>query len=222
MAIYILMKSCSLCKSFLPSSDFYFQKRWVKNDGFPAQVSRASSHCKSCVKSKVKNYRDSLDPEERNRQKLNNNNYNRERRKTPEYKAKQADYYEKTKERQQKYQKEYYERIGRQRKGFSPRQPARKLTYEDYVRRQRDNTLKSKYGITIDDYERMFESQNGVCLICGKPPTGNTTTKMLAVDHCHKTGLVRGLLCHKHNSAIGLLDDDIELVRAALRYLEKF
>jgi hypothetical protein len=48
-----------------------------------------------------------------------------------------------------------------------------------------------RYEITLDDYERMLEEQNGVCKICGNPPLEHE----LAVDHDHETGYVRGLLC---------------------------
>jgi len=65
----------------------------------------------------------------------------------------------------------------------------------------------------------MLADQNGVCAICRLPPTGRR--KYLTVDHCHLTGRIRGLLHVKCNSAIGNLNDDPELLRSALDYLER-
>lgn len=63
----------------------------------------------------------------------------------------------------------------------------------------------------------MLAAQGGGCAICGKQcPTG----RALAVDHDHDTGEIRGLLCYKHNTALGLLDS-IELLTAAISYLRK-
>lgn len=87
----------------------------------------------------------------------------------------------------------------------------------------KDSDLKKKFGITLQTYQEMLVSQNGVCAICcgintvvdrrtGKP-------RMLAVDHCHTTGKVRKLLCQHCNQAIGLFKDDPKLLLAAASYL---
>ena len=69
----------------------------------------------------------------------------------------------------------------------------------------------------------MLADQNGVCAICGKDEPnehGRTGKKFrLAVDHCHDTGVVRGLLCQKCNRASGLLKDDLTLLQKAMEYL---
>lgn len=72
-----------------------------------------------------------------------------------------------------------------------------------------------RYGITLEDYEAMLERQDGGCAICGRPPQG----KRLSVDHNHSNGRVRGLLCVRCNSAVGLLDDDPTWSRRAEAYL---
>lgn len=82
----------------------------------------------------------------------------------------------------------------------------------------RDEKLKRAYGISGTDYERILEKQGGVCAICGSAPH----KKRLAVDHCHKTGAVRGLLCSICNVAVGLLKDDPELIENALNYLRSW
>ena len=93
-------------------------------------------------------------------------------------------------------------------------------------RKARNSDLKKAYGITLDEYEQMLTDQNGKCAICGgdEPAVNPTTQKPrnLAVDHCHKTGKVRGLLCTKCNSIIGHADDDGEILKKAIRYLETF
>jgi hypothetical protein len=70
-----------------------------------------------------------------------------------------------------------------------------------------------KYKLTQDDYVRMIADQQGCCAICHSEPS------MLVVDHDHATGVVRGLLCRNCNLGIGLLRDDIDLLRSAVQYL---
>jgi hypothetical protein len=81
----------------------------------------------------------------------------------------------------------------------------------------RRSHLKRKYGISLEQYEAMLVSQGGGCGICGRTPSGRIS---LHVDHDHRTGRVRGLLCFKHNNALGDFDDSPYLLRAALRYVE--
>ena len=77
------------------------------------------------------------------------------------------------------------------------------------TKHSRGQRLKAKFGITELEYNTMLEAQNGVCAICGQSETrikfGRPT--MLAVDHNHKTGKVRQLICSKCNMAIGLIDE---------------
>ena len=83
--------------------------------------------------------------------------------------------------------------------------------------------LRRNYGITIADYNRMLDAQNGCCDVCGKTEKTEIAgrTLSLAVDHDHATGVVRGLLCSNCNTAIGLLGDDPALLDAAKAYLAK-
>jgi hypothetical protein len=76
-----------------------------------------------------------------------------------------------------------------------------------------------RYGISPDEYNRLFESQNGRCAICGKPQS--ELKKALHVDHNHDSGEIRGLLCFTCNAGIGFFHDDIEVLRAAVLYLNK-
>lgn len=88
----------------------------------------------------------------------------------------------------------------------------------------RDANLRREFGITLDEYERLATAQNDLCAICGEPETyrhqKDGRTKRLAVDHDHETGIVRALLCHACNVAIGYLDEDSALLRRAADYLD--
>ena len=89
-----------------------------------------------------------------------------------------------------------------------------------YYEMERRSKFKRQYGITVEDYDRMLEAQEGGCAVCGvKEPGGRT--KYFAVDHCHGTGRVRGLLCTKCNRGLGLFNDDTARLLAAANYLER-
>jgi hypothetical protein len=82
--------------------------------------------------------------------------------------------------------------------------------------------LRKAYGITVEEYDGLLEKQDHRCGICGEPESTARAgkTMSLAVDHCHGSGRVRGLLCNNCNRAVGLLKDDAELLRKAIVYLE--
>lgn len=81
----------------------------------------------------------------------------------------------------------------------------------------RNKQLIRKYGITLEDYEVLLKNQGGVCGICGKPPKPD---RALDVDHDHKTGKVRGLLCHNCNYRV-LGRTTLEKFRLVVNYLER-
>jgi hypothetical protein len=84
----------------------------------------------------------------------------------------------------------------------------------------RDRKLRQTYGITLQDYEVRYLQQKGMCGLCGNthPNTGRHSS--LCVDHDHKTGRIRGLLCHRCNRALGLLGDGAVILRRALNWVE--
>ena len=90
---------------------------------------------------------------------------------------------------------------------------------EAYLRSTASSGLKIKYGIDLNQYEKLFEEQNGKCKICGTKKPGRKGVKRFAVDHCHKTKKVRGLLCMACNTAIGLLNENPILFDKAKHYL---
>lgn len=83
----------------------------------------------------------------------------------------------------------------------------------------KESYLKRKYNISLGEYERMLTFQNGLCAICLQPEHIRLS---LAVDHCHKTGRVRRLLCNKCNSLLGMVNDSPDLLRKAAAYIEEF
>jgi hypothetical protein len=85
---------------------------------------------------------------------------------------------------------------------------------------QRNKYYIKHYGISLETYNKIFETQSGSCAICGKPQ--NHFRRRLAVDHDHKTKQVRGLLCSYCNRAIGGFDDNISLLEKATEYLKKY
>lgn len=91
--------------------------------------------------------------------------------------------------------------------------------------RSRNRRLLRLFGISSKEYDDLLKEQNNVCAICGKPESiVHRKTKevmRLSVDHCHSTGKIRGLLCAKCNMVIGSFNDDIELFRKSIKYLEK-
>ncbi len=121
------------------------------------------------------------------------NKYYRDKAKqNPEiYKKRNANYKE--------YRKNYYNK------------PENKLKYKN-------QTLKNTFGISLDEFNKLLEKQNGVCAICFKPES-TKRNKTLAVDHDHKTGKIRGLLCSHCNRGLGLLKDSPEIIMEAIKYL---
>lgn len=79
-----------------------------------------------------------------------------------------------------------------------------------------------KFGITHAEYAELYKRQNGLCAICFMPETAtrNGKVKSLAVDHCHESGNIRGLLCSDCNTGIGKLKEDKSILLAAIRYLD--
>lgn len=79
----------------------------------------------------------------------------------------------------------------------------------------------NKYGMTEADYDIILEQQGGLCAICGTDEAYYTRAyDHFHTDHCHLTGVVRGLLCNTCNRALGLLHDDPHILEVALAYLQ--
>ncbi len=97
------------------------------------------------------------------------------------------------------------------------RRPGYAYCKECHSNRERIRRIKKWFNLTPEDYDKILAHQGGVCFICKQPPKEN---RRLAVDHDHKTGLVRGLLCSFCNRAIAVFRDDFERLRNASSFLE--
>jgi hypothetical protein len=84
---------------------------------------------------------------------------------------------------------------------------------------QRKSKLKSKYGLSPEEYDTKLVNQNHKCAICGLDEVENK--KKLAVDHVHATGKVRDLLCINCNTGLGMFKENIENLASAIKYLNK-
>ena len=89
--------------------------------------------------------------------------------------------------------------------------------YKNNPDTNKDLKLRRAYGISLEDYNIILKQQNSVCAICENVCVSG---RMLSVDHSHKTGKVRGLLCINCNRAIGNLKDDLKLLNRMKKYLK--
>lgn len=123
------------------------------------------------------------------------------------------EYREKNKERALIYRKKYYQEnkekcaVSSKKYYLAHKKQSAKHT--------RINNLK-KYGLTLKQYDEIFEKQDGNCIICGLPEI----MRRLSVDHDHKTGKIRALLCERCNLLLGRVESNPELVIKMLEYLE--
>ena len=116
--------------------------------------------------------------------------------------------------------------------GFYCRDCARQMTRKSWERRmsdpdkraewtakERNRHLKRKFGLSSEAYDLLLASQGGGCAICGA--TECSSGAALAVDHCHRTGKVRGILCRDCNTTLGKFNDDRNRFLKAIDYLDR-
>lgn len=89
-----------------------------------------------------------------------------------------------------------------------------KKNIEKVKKNNRAALLKRHYGMSLEDYNKMYTTQKGVCKICSEHD------EKLVVDHCHKTGKIRGLLCNSCNLGLGAFRDSVKSLKNAIKYLE--
>ncbi|WP_084206625.1 endonuclease VII domain-containing protein [Segniliparus rugosus] len=98
----------------------------------------------------------------------------------------------------------------------------RRTNAERSLRADHNKHLKKKYGLTIEQYEEMVAVRGNKCDICGRTPIEVGDSRRLSVDHCHKTGRIRGLLCRWCNTAIGQLQDSVQVMENAIKYMKEW
>lgn len=159
-----------------------------------AKAGGLTSFCGDCIKTRVKKYR--------------------------------RDNLAKVRAQQKERHKENPEPARQRASTWHMRNHARHIAYMAVRRKNNPRAIKSQrlkaaFGITLEQYEEMLESQGGVCAICYRPPEANSRSKkQLAVDHCHKTGAIRGLLCANCNNALGLFKDSHLILFSEQYYLQ--
>jgi len=197
-------KVCSVCRIYKQDSDFYKDNQ--KKDGL-------TYRCKLCCAVDAKKYRTD------NREKVNS--------KTNEYKRNNADKIrisnkiyrenniEKERKRTMKHRKENIEKYNAYANEYRASHPVEIRAYR----------LKKDFGMSVNEYEQMLEKQGGVCAICKQAETRiHCITKKVirfCVDHDHKTGKIRGLLCTRCNLMIGHVNDNAPLLREAADYIDR-
>lgn len=100
----------------------------------------------------------------------------------------------------------------------TPKKSKIKKKLNDKYESQREYYLKNTFGISLEEYNDLYTKQRGCCWICeiSQLESGKT----LHIDHNHKTGKIRGLLCSNHNTGLGMFNDNIELLENAIEYLK--
>jgi len=137
-------------------------------------------------------------------------------RNTPEAKQKRHDYYQENKEELERKRKIYY---ATNRDKILQRERDKNLA-NPYKRRE--SRIKAKFDISLEEYNALLEKQHGVCAICGLGESSRDRkgkVRPLMVDHDHKTGKVRGLLCSKCNIGLGQFKDNPTVIKIALEYI---
>jgi hypothetical protein len=106
------------------------------------------------------------------------------------------------------------------RKEMNRKQDAKRWSEkrEILIAQRRRAHLRREFGITIEHFEELFQKQGGVCMICKQ----NSQEKQLAVDHDHKTGKIRSLLCENCNRGLGMFSEDISRLKNAIEYLNAY
>lgn len=95
----------------------------------------------------------------------------------------------------------------------------RYATNEEYRHKQKNSVLKKKYNLSIKEVELKIKKQKGKCTICGKRLDFKNSDAH--VDHDHKTGKIRDVLCRKCNFALGQVNDDIDYMNQLILYVKK-
>lgn len=127
---------------------------------------------------------------------------------TDEYRERHAEYSRTHRARNKEQNRERMKRWQNKNKG-------------KWLRIRKNADLWKNYGITIGLRDLLFRQQGYKCAICGSMESGRKGADF-AVDHCHLTDQIRGILCHPCNAMLGYAKDNLETLRAAIKYIERF
>ena len=120
--------------------------------------------------------------------------------------------------------REWRARNPERRKVIAALSLAKAMSKPGWRKAEWDRTLRKQYGINGATYDRMMQEQDGKCYLCGQPETmtQNGRVVQLCVDHNHKTGQVRRLLCHACNFLVGRVETSPALHEKAMAYIRQF
>lgn len=199
--IGLLMKTCCTCKETKPLDQFY--KNSGAKDGYQAR-------CKKCGKEDQRK-RYTANPGKLRDYERKRYVANPERKK-----ANSGKRYAANTEAAKKYGCDW-----RQANPERTKETARRygIIYRElHSEQMREGKIKQLYSITADEYFSRLMEQGGKCAIC-RSDTPGRGNKHFSIDHCHKTGNVRGLLCDRCNRGLGMLREDVTILEAAVSYL---
>ena len=201
----IVAKRCSKCGEEKPATSFRKDKRY--RDGL-------YSYCRECALRECTLWRE-RNPEQAKAIYLRRYARNRETIRAA-VKARFERLSEEEKDRVRMRSREWYRQ---HREQVSDNSQAR---YRANPLPWRESKLANEYGMSLAEYDDLFDQQQGRCAICNQPETAKGRAgglRSLTVDHCHDSGLIRGLLCSRCNAALGLLRDDPTILLSAIDYL---
>ena len=111
--------------------------------------------------------------------------------------------------------------LGKHTKSCGCLRAAHRKPLSHHVRKRREDRLQKKFGISTEQYWAMRKSQQELCFICMEPLI-DENGKLCPVDHCHKTGRVRSIVYDRCNKALGLFNENPNILRNAATYLETY
>jgi len=129
------------------------------------------------------------------------------------WKTKKLTITEEQRAQRREYQRIYFSVNAERLKAY--RREYERKNRELHLKKQRDRTLRRKYGLSYLEVTRMKQEQNGLCAICLVSPATH-------IDHCHETGKIRGMLCNNCNAGLGFLKDNVSNLQNAINYLAKY
>jgi hypothetical protein len=130
---------------------------------------------------------------------------------------------DKVRESKQRYREANREKLNAAERTRRAKDPDKRRAYarewwKNNPIKRRDYWYRKKYGISYSQYDTMCQKQHNVCATCFQPELNFET---LCVDHNHKTGMVRKLLCHNCNSALGMIGENIETLQNMILYIKE-
>jgi hypothetical protein len=209
MEIVANTRRCKTCKETKSESEFdRFVDKRVKE---PKEKIRL--HCRDCFRGK------------RRKAQLRWNRKNRHKRAEIDRRSRRK-HASRVAARKKKWRQENPEKVRAEKRRHHEKhkdkiQERLKVWREANPDYDRERSLWKNYGLTIEGYNAIFKSQGGRCAICLQKEVSGKRSKRLAVDHCHETGRIRGLLCQRCNRALGLLKDDKNVLANAITYLSE-